>query len=65
MFILSVEILMMCNVKEKGYSDEPTENHHPALKFPSALWSVLNVSTRCFGFTTHNFTVLVQSHSSY
>lgn len=55
----------MYNVKEMGYSDEPTEDYHPALKFPSALWSVFTVSTRCFGFMAHNFTVLVQFHGSY
>ena len=29
------------NVRGDARSDEPTENYHPTLQFPSALWSFI------------------------
>ncbi len=33
--------MTMCNVRGVAYSDEPTENYHPILQFPSTLQSFI------------------------
>ncbi len=35
--ILTIYQMTLCNVKGVARSDEPTEDHHPTLQFPSAM----------------------------
>ncbi len=46
----------MCNKKGGTHSNK---NYHPTLWFTSTLQSIL---ANCFGFTAHNFTVLLHFH---
>ncbi len=53
------------NVKGATCSDEPSENYHPNLQFPSALWSFTTNLSSFFSCMAWNFTVLVHSHCSH
>lgn len=47
------------HVKGVSHSDEPEENHHLSLLFPSDL------SSHCFSITACNLSALVHSYGSH
>ncbi len=50
-FVLTIDQMTLCNVKGVPGSDEPTENYHPTLQFPSALRSILASFSSLFWFS--------------
>ncbi len=57
-------VIIKCNVKGISHSDEPTENYHLTLQFPSALWNFFFRIFRLItsAFTAHNFAVSIHFH---
>ncbi len=61
-FVCTTGEINICNVRGVTCGDKPTESYHQTLQFPSALQSILALSSSllvCF------FTVLVHSHCSH
>lgn len=48
-FIFTVDEITMCNMKEVGHSDEPTDSVPQALQSTSASFSLLVPQLHCFG----------------
>ncbi len=53
--VLTIDQMIMCNVKRLTCSDNPMENYHPSLQFFSvlasfsSLFSFYNPQLHCFG----------------
>ncbi len=53
-YYMTMEQVTLCNVKKVTHSDEPTENYHLVLHFPSGILSNLCVFlAHCSAFTAH------------
>ncbi len=51
--------ITLCNEKEVA-PGEATENYQQLCSFPELYEAFYSLLARCFGFTAHNFTILVK-----